>query len=97
MIWGSRWDALLARDTNNALKNRMNECLDGDYQTYKSKDGAYVREHFFNTPELKALVANMSDDEIWALNRGGHDPHKVYAAYYEVVNNADDTRGSMLA
>ncbi|MCP1660219.1 pyruvate dehydrogenase (acetyl-transferring), homodimeric type [Neisseria perflava] len=88
VIWGSRWDALLARDTNNALKQRMEEVLDGDYQTYKSKNGAYVREHFFNTPELKALVANMSDDEIWALNRGGHDPHKVYAAYYEAVNNA---------
>ena len=97
MIWGSRWDALLARDTNNALKNRMNECLDGDYQTYKSKDGAYVREHFFNTPELKALVANMSDDEIWALNRGGHDPHKVYAAYYEAVNNADGRPTVILA
>lgn len=88
VIWGSRWDALLARDTDNILKRRMEECLDGDYQTYKSKDGAYVREHFFNTPELKAMVANMSDDEIWALNRGGHDPHKVYAAYHEAVNNA---------
>ena len=87
VIWGSRWDALLARDTDNELKARMDECLDGDYQTYKSKDGAYVREHFFNTPGLKAMVANMSDAEIWALNRGGHDPHKVYAAYYEAVNN----------
>ncbi|WP_373740899.1 pyruvate dehydrogenase (acetyl-transferring), homodimeric type [Neisseria sp.] len=87
VIWGRRWDTLLAADTNNALKQRMNECLDGDYQTYKSKDGAYVREHFFNTPELKAMVASMSDDEIWALNRGGHDPHKVYAAYHEAVNN----------
>lgn len=87
VIWGSRWDALLARDTENELKARMNECLDGDYQTYKSKDGAYVREHFFNTPELKAMVANMSDEEIWGLNRGGHDPHKVYAAYYEAVHN----------
>ena len=86
-IWGSRWDALLARDTDNELKARMDECLDGDYQTYKSKDGAYVRDHFFNTPSLKAMVANMSDAEIWALNRGGHDPHKVYAAYYEAVNN----------
>ena len=87
VIWGSRWDALLARDTDNELKARMEECLDGDYQTYKSKDGAYVRDHFFNTPSLKAMVANMSDAEIWALNRGGHDPHKVYAAYYEAVNN----------
>ena len=87
VIWGSRWDALLARDSDNELKARMDECLDGDYQTYKSKDGAYVRDHFFNTPSLKAMVANMSDAEIWALNRGGHDPHKVYAAYYEAVNN----------
>lgn len=87
VIWGGKWDALLARDNNNALKQRMEEVTDGDYQTYKSKDGAYVREHFFNTPELKAMVANLSDEEIWALNRGGHDPHKVYAAYHEAVNN----------
>ncbi|XXQ67667.1 pyruvate dehydrogenase (acetyl-transferring), homodimeric type [Neisseriaceae bacterium B1] len=87
VIWGGKWDALLARDTNNLLKQRMEEVTDGDYQTYKSKDGAYVREHFFNTPELKAMVANMSDEEVWALNRGGHDPHKVYAAYHEAVNN----------
>ncbi|WP_274584701.1 pyruvate dehydrogenase (acetyl-transferring), homodimeric type [Neisseria leonii] len=87
VIWGSKWDALLARDTENHLKQRMEEVVDGDYQTYKSKDGAYVREHFFNTPELKAMVANMSDEEVWALNRGGHDPHKVYAAYYEAVHN----------
>lgn len=87
VIWGSKWDALLARDTDNILKQRMEEVVDGDYQTYKSKDGAYVREHFFNTPELKAFVANMSDEEVWALNRGGHDPHKVYAAYHEAVHN----------
>ena len=97
VIWGSRWDALLARDTNNVLKQRMEECLDGDYQTFKSKDGAYVREHFFNTPELKAMVANMSDEEIWALNRGGHDPHKVYAAYHEAVNSADGRPTVILA
>ena len=87
VVWGSRWDALLARDGDNELKQRMDECLDGDYQTYKSRDGAYVREHFFSTPELKAMVANMSDAEVWALNRGGHDPHKVYAAYHEAVHN----------
>lgn len=97
VIWGSKWDALLARDTNNILKQRMEEVLDGDYQTYKSKDGAYVREHFFNTPELKAMVANMSDDEIWALNRGGHDPHKVYAAYHQAVNNANGCPTVILA
>ncbi|WP_432261438.1 pyruvate dehydrogenase (acetyl-transferring), homodimeric type [Cupriavidus sp. TMH.W2] len=81
VVWGSKWDALLARDKAGILARRMMECVDGDYQTFKSKDGAYVREHFFNTPELKALVADWSDDDIWALNRGGHDPHKVYAAY----------------
>ncbi|ULJ70217.1 pyruvate dehydrogenase (acetyl-transferring), homodimeric type [Wielerella bovis] len=97
VIWGRRWDALLANDTDNLLKQRMEEVLDGDYQTYKSKDGAYVREHFFNTPELKAMVANMSDDEVWALNRGGHDPHKIYAAYHEAVNNADGRPTVILA
>ncbi|WP_038319881.1 pyruvate dehydrogenase (acetyl-transferring), homodimeric type [Kingella kingae] len=97
VIWGGKWDALLAKDTNNILKQRMEEVLDGDYQTFKSKDGAYVREHFFNTPELKAMVANMSDDEIWSLNRGGHDPHKVYAAYHEAVTNADGRPTVILA
>ncbi|WP_197327931.1 pyruvate dehydrogenase (acetyl-transferring), homodimeric type [Ralstonia syzygii] len=81
VIWGSRWDALLARDTKGLLMNRMMECVDGEYQTFKSKNGAYVREFFFNTPELKAMVADWSDDDIWALNRGGHDPHKIFAAF----------------
>ncbi|AJP57237.1 pyruvate dehydrogenase (acetyl-transferring), homodimeric type [Pandoraea vervacti] len=81
VIWGSRWDSLLARDKQGLLMKRMMECVDGEYQTYKSKDGAYVREHFFNTPALKAMVADWSDEDIWALNRGGHDPHKIYAAY----------------
>ena len=87
VIWGSYWDPLLAQDTDGLLKRRMMECVDGDFQNYKSKDGAYVREHFFGKyPELKAMVANMSDDDIWRLNRGGHDPHKVYAAYHEAAN-----------
>ncbi len=87
VIWGSYWEPLLAKDTNGLLKRRMMECVDGDFQNYKSKDGAYVREHFFGKyPELKAMVANMSDDDIWRLNRGGHDPHKVYAAYHEAAN-----------
>ncbi|MFA6314368.1 MAG: pyruvate dehydrogenase (acetyl-transferring), homodimeric type, partial [Sterolibacterium sp.] len=73
VIWGGYWDALLAKDKHGLLRRRMAECVDGDYQTFKSKDGAYVREYFFNTPELKAMVANWSDDDIWALNRGGHD------------------------
>ena len=81
VIWGSRWDSLLARDDNGALMRRMMEVVDGEYQTYKSKSGAFVREHFFNTPELKEMVAEWTDDEVWELNRGGHDPHKIYAAY----------------
>src|ERR1700751_2079546 len=65
----------------------MEECVDGQYQDFKSKDGAYVREHFFNTPELKALVADLSDEQVWKLNRGGHDPFKVYAAYAAAVKH----------
>ena len=87
VIWGSYWDPLLAQDKHGLLRKRMMECVDGDYQTFKSKDGAYVREHFFNTPELKAMVASWSDDDIWRLNRGGHDPHKVYAAYHAATNH----------
>jgi pyruvate dehydrogenase E1 component len=87
LIWGGYWDPLLAQDKTGALRRRMMECIDGDYQTFKSKDGAYVREHFFNTPELKAMVANWSDEDIWRLNRGGHDPHKVYAAYDAAVKH----------
>ncbi len=82
VLWGSRWDPLLERDQNGLLKRLMEECVDGEYQNFKSKGGAYTREHFFGKyPELKAMVANMSDDEIWRLNRGGHDPQKVHAAY----------------
>ena len=87
VIWGSYWDPLLAQDKHGLLRKRMMECVDGDYQTFKSKDGAHVREHFFNTPELKAMVASWSDDDVWRLNRGGHDPHKVYAAYQAAVNH----------
>jgi pyruvate dehydrogenase E1 component len=87
VVWGRRWDALLERDTAGLISQRMMECVDGDYQTFKSKDGAYVREHFFNTPELKALVANLTDQDIWELNRGGHDPIKVFTAYQAAVNH----------
>ncbi|HEY0208380.1 pyruvate dehydrogenase (acetyl-transferring), homodimeric type [Acerihabitans sp.] len=81
VIWGSRWDELLRKDTSGKLIQLMNETVDGDYQTFKSKNGAYVREHFFGKyPETAALVKDMSDDEVWALNRGGHDPKKVFAA-----------------
>jgi pyruvate dehydrogenase E1 component len=82
VLWGSYWDPLLAMDKDGLLHKRMLEVVDGDLQNYKSKDGAYVREHFFGKyPELKAMVSKMSDDDIWRLNRGGHDPQKVYAAY----------------
>ena len=81
-IWGSAWDPLIAKDHTGLLRQRMQECVDGEYQDYKSKNGAYVREHFFGAyPELAEMVADMTDDEIWALNRGGHDPAKVFAAY----------------
>jgi pyruvate dehydrogenase E1 component len=86
VIWGSRWDPLLEDDRDGRLLHRMEDARDGDYQTYKSRDGAYVREHFFGAdPELAERVKDMSDDEIWALNRGGLDPVKVYAAYAEAV------------
>jgi pyruvate dehydrogenase E1 component len=86
VIWGSRWDPLLEADTRKLLVRRMEEALDGDYQTYKSRDGAFVREHFFGTsPELRALVSDLSDEQVWALNRGGHDPRKVFAAYASAV------------
>jgi len=82
VIWGSYWDALIARDKHGFLLKRMEEAVDGEYQTFKSKDGAYVRKHFFGKyPELLEMVATMSDDDIWRLNRGGHDPYKIYAAY----------------
>jgi pyruvate dehydrogenase E1 component len=88
VLWGSRWDPLLARDHQGLLKRLMEECVDGEYQNFKSKGGAYTREHFFGKyPELKEMVANMSDEEIWHLNRGGHDAHKVYAAYASAVAN----------
>ncbi|WP_395374076.1 pyruvate dehydrogenase (acetyl-transferring), homodimeric type [Marinicella sp. W31] len=84
VIWGSYWDKLLAKDKDGLLRKRMEEAVDGDYQNYKSKDGAYVREKFFGKyPELKAMVSSMSDEDIWRLNRGGHDPHKMFAAYAE--------------
>ncbi|SDI66835.1 pyruvate dehydrogenase (acetyl-transferring), homodimeric type [Propionivibrio dicarboxylicus] len=81
LIWGRFWDPLFARDTKGILKKRMMDVVDGEYQTYKAKNGAYVREHFFNTPELKALVADYTDRELFELNRGGHDIFKIFAAF----------------
>jgi pyruvate dehydrogenase E1 component len=90
VIWGGKWDELLQKDTSGKLLQLMNETVDGDYQTFKSKNGAYVREHFFGKyPETAALVADWSDEQIFSLNRGGHDPRKVYAAF----KKANETKG----
>ena len=90
VIWGGNWDSLIAKDTSGKLLQLMEETVDGDYQTFKSKDGAYVREHFFGKyPETAALVADMTDEQIFALKRGGHDSSKLYAAF----KNAEDTAG----
>ena len=88
VIWGRLWDPLFAKDTEGALQQRMEEALDGDYQNYKANDGAFVRKDFFGVdPRLLDMVSDMSDDEIWKLNRGGHDPFKVYSAYHAAVNH----------
>lgn len=88
VLWGSYWDPLLARDKSGRLMQLMMETVDGEYQNFKARGGAYTREHFFGKyPETKALVANMSDEDIWRLNRGGHDPHKLFSAYHEAVNH----------
>ena len=88
VIWGSYWDPLLSKDKTGLLVKRMTEAVDGEYQAFKAKGGAYVREKFFGKyPELKELVANMTDADIWKLNRGGHDPHKVYSAYHAAVRS----------
>ncbi|MYM33943.1 pyruvate dehydrogenase (acetyl-transferring), homodimeric type [Duganella sp. FT94W] len=82
VIWGPGWDALLAKDKEGILRKVMMDTVDGEYQNYKAKDGAYVRKHFFGKhPKLLEMVANMTDDDIWRLTRGGHDPHKIYAAF----------------
>ena len=86
VVWGSYWDHLLAKDRDGVLQRLMEETIDGEYQACKAKGGAYTREHFFGKyPETRDMVADMSDEDIWRLNRGGHDPHKVYAAYAEAV------------
>ena len=88
VIWGRLWDPLFAKDTEGVMQQRMEEALDGDYQNYKANDGAFVRKDFFGTdPRLLDMVSDMTDDEIWKLNRGGHDPFKVYAAYHAAVNH----------
>ncbi|NML48069.1 pyruvate dehydrogenase (acetyl-transferring), homodimeric type [Ramlibacter sp. G-1-2-2] len=87
LIWGSYWDPLLARDKDGSLRKVMMDVLDGDYQAMKANDGAFVRKHFFGRdPKLLEMVAKMSDEDIWRLNRGGHDPQKVYAAFHKAAN-----------
>ncbi|RZJ84904.1 MAG: pyruvate dehydrogenase (acetyl-transferring), homodimeric type [Massilia sp.] len=91
VVWGPGWDALLAKDKDGILQRVMMETVDGEYQNYKAKDGAYVRKHFFGKdPALLEMVSKMSDDDIWRLTRGGHDPHKIYAAF----KNAQENKGS---
>lgn len=87
VVWGSGWDQLFARDKDGLLRKRMDECLDGDMQTFRSKDGSYIMEHFFNSPELRELAGDMTDEDIWALRRGGHDPVKVFAAYQKAIQS----------
>ena len=88
VVWGRHWDPLFANDTDDLMQQRMDEAVDGEYQNYKAKGGAYTREHFFGKyPAVKALVENLSDDDIMRLNRGGHDPFKVYAAYHAAVHH----------
>lgn len=90
VIWGSQWDELLARDTTGRLRQLMEECVDGEYQVFKSRDGAFIRKNFFGRyPETAALVQDWSDEKIWRLTRGGHDPSKVYAAYAVAVAHKD--------
>jgi len=87
VLLGREWDGLLARDVDGVLVDRLNETVDGDWQKYQVESGAYVREHFFNTPELRALVADWTDDEVWNLNRGGHDLFKIFSAYKAAVTH----------
>jgi len=88
VVWGSYWDPLLAKDSEGFLRKRMDEAIDGEYQAFKAKGGAYTRAHFFGKyPELLEMVSNMSDEDIWRLNRGGHDPHKIYSAYHSAVSH----------
>ena len=88
LVWGSYWDPLLARDKENILLQVMEETVDGEYQNFKANDGAFVRKHFFGKhPKLLEMVSRLTDEDIWRLNRGGHDPHKIYAAYHRAVNH----------
>ena len=94
LLWGSDWDPLFARDEDGVLLKRLHETVDGEFQTYAATDGRFNREHFFNKyPELRALVADMSDDDIDRLRRGGHDPVKIYAAYHAAAHPKGQSTG----
>ncbi|EPC03006.1 pyruvate dehydrogenase [Litchfieldella anticariensis FP35 = DSM 16096] len=98
VVWGRFWDPLFEQDKKGVLQKRMDEAVDGDYQNYKANGGAYTREHFFGKyPETAEMVKDMSDEDIWRLNRGGHDPYKVYAAYHEAVNSTNGKPTVILA
>ncbi|WP_163649290.1 pyruvate dehydrogenase (acetyl-transferring), homodimeric type [Modicisalibacter sp. 'Wilcox'] len=98
VVWGRFWDPLFEQDSKGVLQKLMDETVDGEYQNYKANGGAYTREHFFGKyPETAKMVENMSDEDIWKLNRGGHDPYKVYAAYQEAVSNANGKPTVILA
>src|SRR6266853_1526380 len=90
LIWGSYWDPLFARDLEGRLLRVMEDTVDGEYQNYKANDGAFVRKHFFGKdPKVLEMVSRMTDEDIWRLNRGGHDPHKIYAAYAAAVKHSE--------
>ncbi len=98
VVWGRLWDPLFEKDKKGILQKRMDEAVDGEYQNYKANGGAYTREHFFGKyPETAELVKDMSDEDIWKLNRGGHDPFKIYAAYHEAFHNANGRPTVILA
>ncbi|QOR37800.1 pyruvate dehydrogenase (acetyl-transferring), homodimeric type [Billgrantia diversa] len=98
VVWGRLWDPLFEKDKKGVLQKRMDEAVDGEYQNYKAIDGGYTREHFFGKyPETAEMVKDLSDEDIWRLNRGGHDPFKVYAAYHEAVNSANGRPTVILA
>nr|WP_297461964.1 pyruvate dehydrogenase (acetyl-transferring), homodimeric type [uncultured Halomonas sp.] len=98
VVWGSLWDPLFEQDSKGMMQKRMDEAVDGEYQNYKAQGGAYTREHFFGKyPETEKMVESFSDEDIWRLNRGGHDPQKVYAAYHEAVNKANERPTVILA
>ena len=98
VVWGRLWDPLFEKDKKGILQKRMDEAVDGEYQNFKANDGAYTRKHFFGKyPETAEMVKDMSDEDIWKLNRGGHDPFKVYAAYHEATHTTNGRPTVILA